>query len=92
LANSSSNKIKKIIAADNAACIINEIKTLGLMAALLFSRAAAVSSGDEPLDEGLCYGRIMLKVSYAIFGMSIGFFFICVASTLAIISDLDGVP
>lgn len=75
------------------ACIINESKTLGLMAALLSSWAAAVYSGDAPLDEGLCYGRNMLKVSYAVFGVSLGFFFIiCVASTLAIIADLDGVP
>jgi hypothetical protein len=27
-----------------------------------------------------------------VFGVSLGFFFICVASTLAIIADLDGVP
>jgi hypothetical protein len=77
LANLSSNKIKKIVAADVAACIINETKTLGLMAALLSSWAAAVYSGDAPLDEGLCYGMTMLKISYAIFGMSLGFFFIC---------------
>lgn len=52
-----------IVATDVAACIINESKTLGLMTALLSTFAASVYAGDAPLDEGLCYGRTMLKVS-----------------------------
>ena len=88
----SSLEIQKVVAADVAACIINESKTLGLMAALLSSWAATVYAGEAPMDEGLCYGRFMLKVSYVIFMSSLGFFFVCVSSTLAIIADLDGVP
>ena len=88
----SSLEIQKVVAADVAACIINESKTLGLMAALLSSWAATVYAGEAPMDEGLCYGRFMLKVSYVIFMLSLGFFFVCVSSTLAIIADLDGVP
>ena len=46
--------VNKVVAADVAACIINESKTLGLMAALLSSWAATVYAGEAPMDEGLC--------------------------------------
>ena len=80
------------LASDIAECISNELKTLALIAALLSSWAATVYAGEQPMDEGLCLGSAMVRASYVIFWISLGWFFLCISSILAIIADLDGVP
>ncbi len=88
----SNYEIEKAVAADVAICISNQIKTLGLIAALLSSWAVTVYGGERPFDDGLCFGPAMVQASYVVFWVSLGFFFLCVSSSLAIIADLDGVP
>ena len=79
--------------ANNVANSIHDnMKTLGLLGALLSSWAVAIYAGEVPLDEGLCYGRVILKATYVVQWVGLGFFFLCVTSTLAIILDLSGVP
>lgn len=80
------------LASDIAECISNELKTLALIAALLSSWAATVYAGELPMDEGLCLGPSMVRAAYVIFWISLGWFFLCISSILAIIADLDGVP
>ena len=80
------------LATDIAGCISNELKTLALIAALLSSWAATVYAGEIPMDDGLCLGPAMVRASYVIFWISLGWFFLCISSILAIIADLDGVP
>ena len=80
------------LASDIAECISNELKTLALIAALLSSWAATVYAGEMPMDEGLCLGPAMVRATYVIFWISLGWFFLCISSILAIIADLDGVP
>ena len=86
------NNVRKAVANDVAYSINENMKTLGLLGALLSSWAVAIYAGEVPLDEGLCYGRAMLKATYVVQWIGLGFFFICVTSTLAIILDLSGVP
>lgn len=88
----SNTEIEKAVAADIAVCISNQLKTLGLIGALLSSWAVTVYGGERPFDDGLCFGRGMVQASYVVFWVSLGFFFLCVSSSLAIIADLDGVP
>lgn len=92
LSSTKHHEIEKAVAVDIAICISNELKTLGLIAALLSSWAVTVYGGEVPLDDGLCFGRTMVQATYVVFWVSLGFFFLCVSSTLAIIADLDGVP
>ena len=80
------------LASDIAECISNELKTLALIAALLSSWAATVYAGELPMDKGLCLGPSMVRAAYVIFWISLGWFFLCISSILAIIADLDGVP
>ena len=84
------DKIEKLVAADIAICISNQSKTVALIAALLSSWAVTVYGGERPT--GLCFGESMIHASYVVFWISLGFFFVCVSSSLAIIADLDGVP
>ena len=84
--------LEAALASDIAECISNELKTLALIAALLSSWAATVYAGELPMDEGLCLGPSMVRATYVIFWISLGWFFLCISSILAIIADLDGVP
>ena len=84
--------LEAALASDIAECISNELKTLALIAALLSSWAATVYAGELPMDEGLCLGPAMVRATYVIFWISLGWFFLCISSILAIIADLDGVP
>lgn len=86
------SEIEKLVAADIAICISNQSKTVALIAALLSSWAVTVYGGERPFDDGLCFGQSMVQASYVVFWISLGFFFVCVSSSLAIIADLDGVP
>ena len=85
-------KAKKAIATDVAISINETMKTLGLLAALLSSWAVAIYAGEAPLDGGLCFGRPMVQAAYVVYWVCLGFFFLCVSCSLAIIVDLNGVP
>eukprot|EP00956_Cyclotella_meneghiniana_P040030 scaffold185115_cov50-Cyclotella_meneghiniana.AAC.1 len=60
------NNVRKAVANDVAHCINENMKTLGLLGALLSSWAVSIYAGEVPLDEGLCYGRVMLKATYVV--------------------------
>lgn len=81
-----------IFAADIAECISSELTTIGLIAALLSSWGATVYGGDSPPEGGLCYGPDMVRASHVLFWVSLGWFFLCVSSSLVIVADLHGVP
>ena len=85
-------EIEKLLAADIATCISNQSQTTALIAALLSTWAVTVYGGERPVDDGLCFGETMVSATYVVFWISLGFFFVCVSSSLAIIADLDGVP
>ena len=86
------HEMRKAVAADVAVSISETMKTVGLLAALLSSWAVGVYSGEVPLDEGLCFGRVMIQATYVMHWICLAFFFLCVSSTLAIMADLNGVP
>lgn len=44
------------------------------------------------MEGGLCFGPKMVQATYVVHWICLGFFFLCVSSTLAIILDLNGVP
>lgn len=81
-----------LFAADIADCISSELTTIGLIAALLSSWGATVYGGDPPPEGGLCYGADMIQIAHVLFWISLGWFFICVTSSLVIVADLHGVP
>mmetsp|Transcript_23683 Transcript_23683/g.36544 ORF Transcript_23683/g.36544 Transcript_23683/m.36544 type:complete len:338 (+) Transcript_23683:47-1060(+) len=81
-----------LFAADIAECVSSELTTIGLIAALLSSWGATVYGGDAPPEGGLCYGPDMVRISHVLFWISLGWFFLCVSSSLVIVADLHGVP
>eukprot|EP00956_Cyclotella_meneghiniana_P033623 scaffold97650_cov58-Cyclotella_meneghiniana.AAC.1 len=70
------------------------MKTLGLLGALLSSWAVSIYADEVPLDEMKACATVVLclKLHTLCNGVGLGFFFLCVTSTLAIILDLSGVP
>eukprot|EP00566_Odontella_aurita_P022415 CAMPEP_0113550906 /NCGR_PEP_ID=MMETSP0015_2-20120614/14235_1 /TAXON_ID=2838 /ORGANISM="Odontella" /LENGTH=138 /DNA_ID=CAMNT_0000451751 /DNA_START=145 /DNA_END=558 /DNA_ORIENTATION=- /assembly_acc=CAM_ASM_000160 len=52
---------------DIAVCIVNEMQTIGLIAALLSSWGATVYAGEAHPGGGLCYGAPMVKASLVSF-------------------------
>ena len=51
------NNVRKAVANDVAYSINENMKTLGLLGALLSSWAVSIYAGEVLLDEGLCYGK-----------------------------------
>ena len=83
---------RNMLAADIAEAISASLKTVGLIAALLSSWGSTVYAGEQHPNGGLCYGSSMVKASLCMFWISLGWFFLCVSSTLVIVADLDGIP
>lgn len=83
---------QQLLVADVAEGISNEFKTISLIAALLSSWSCTVYAGENVPEEGLCLGEPMVKATKVLFWISLGWFFLCVSSTLVIIADLDGIP
>jgi hypothetical protein len=88
----SSKAEQTLLAGDIADSISGELKTIGLISALLSSWGCTVYSGEAPPEGGLCFGPDMVKASLLLFWISLGWFFLCVSSTLVIMADLDSIP
>ena len=72
--------------------ITSHLTNLGLIAALLSSWGVSVYAEGTHDDGGRCLGEVGIKSAVALFWFSLGFFFLCVCSTIALQVDLNGVP
>lgn len=78
-------EIEAALAQDSAMCIKSETQIMGMMAALLSSWGATLYAGERPHSDGLCYGLDVTRMTYRVLFLSLAFYFLCIASTLAIL-------